>query len=58
MGPSVNYMEGGGVMVASTTYPSTMEKMRSKATMVLAQDWVTSMHNTRDVPRFGALVMR
>ena len=44
--------------MASTTYPSEMEKMWSKATMVLARDWVTSTANTCDVPRFGALLRR
>ena len=48
----------GIVVVASTTYPSTMEKMWSKATMVFARDWVTSTANSRDVPRFGALLRR
>ena len=46
------------VVVASTTYPSEMEKLWSKATMVFTWDWVTSMANTRDVPRFGALLRR
>ena len=33
-------------------------RLRSKATMVFARDWVTSTANTRDVPRFGALLWR
>ena len=46
------------VMVASTTYPSMMEKFVEHGDDGVRAGLGTSTANTRDVPRFGAPVWR